>query len=178
MLRSIAFFVSLPAALLACASASAAVYRCSPPGGPVRYSDRPCGKGAERMNLDSAPFSEPTGSQPASKPAEKAPGVQVNIHNTVNNTMPGSAAAPAAGPAAPRGLPFSIYRRLETGMSEGQVLALAGPPDQETTDAVNTADGIFEKSFYYYSKGYNAFVTRIRFENGRVVSMERTPILP
>ena len=76
-----------------------------------------------------------------------------------------------------RGLPFNVYRRLETGMSEGQVLAIAGPPDRETVDSRNTADGVTQKSFYYISSGYNAFVTRIEFVNGVVSRIERTPVL-
>lgn len=154
------------------------IYRCVGPDGTPTYSDHRCGPNAEEVkHLPPLTTSSPASTTDHSNSAAPAPPthVQVNVDNdnTVNVQPPNT----SAGSQPSRGLPFSVYRRLETGMSEGQVLAIAGPPDRETVDSQNTADGVTRKSYYYFSSGYNAFVTRIQFVNGEVRSIERTPRL-
>jgi hypothetical protein len=181
MLKSVSLLMSL---LMAAAPAGAAVYRCSHAGGPVRYSDRPCGKGSVRIHMDSthANTGHAAGEElKDTRATQSAPGpvpdVQVHIQNNINNTVPPVEKAPVPIKKTSRGMPFSTFRRLEEGMSEGQVLAVAGKPDRTTIDARNTRDGFIQKSWYYVSTGYNAFVTRIRFINGSVARLERTPIM-
>jgi hypothetical protein len=155
--------------LLACLLASVQVqaadlYRCPVKDGPPVYSDRPCGKGGEVV-----------GKLPeASRSAAVDDGDDVNVHVEVNNHIEGS------GPEArderaeeSRGLPFEVYRRLDRGMSEGEVLAIAGQPERETVDSDDTYGGVRTKSYYYVSNGRNANVTRIRFRNGTVTHIER-----
>jgi len=177
----------LAALLLAAVAVNAGgqtIYRCEGPGGTPTFSDHRCGPDAVEvrhlppMNT-SAPSAGEQGSTPS--PSGGTPQVQLNVNNsnTVNVEPQGEGANAGANQPQPRsnGLPFDVYRRLETGMSEGQVLAIAGPPDHETIDSQNTADGVIRKSYYYFSSGYNAFVTRIQFVNGEVRSIERTPRL-
>ena len=164
---------------LSSAAAAQTIYRCAGPNGTLTFSDKPCGPDAVRVEhlpplTNSLPPAAGNESQSAAT-TTRPPHVQVNVDNdnTVNVQPPH--ARPDSRPS--RGLPFSVYRRLETGMSEGQVLAIAGPPDHETVDSENTADGVIRKSYYYVSSGYNAFITRIQFVNGEVRSIERTPRL-
>ena len=177
----------LAALLLATVAANAGgqtIYRCKGPGGIPVFSDHRCGPDAvEVRHLPPVNTSAPSagGQSNAPSPSSGTPQVQLNVNNsnTVNVQPQGGETHAGDSQPQPRsnGLPFDVYRRLETGMSEGQVLAIAGPPDQETIDSQNTADGVIRKSYYYFSSGYNAFVTRIQFVNGEVRSIERTPRL-
>lgn len=78
---------------------------------------------------------------------------------------PGSAAEPAA-----RGLDFDVYIRLKSGMSEGELLQRAGPPDFQS---VENARGLIAKSFYYYPTTANPFTTIVSLRGGRIANIER-----
>jgi len=81
------------------------------------------------------------------------------------------AVAPARRRPAPaaRGLDFDIYIRLFRGMSEGELLMRAGPPDYRAVD--NLVD--YERSFYYFPTVANPFTTVIKLRGGRIASIER-----
>lgn len=158
------------AALLALASGTAgadAVFRCTGDSGVPVFTDQRCGPEAVRI-----PVPEPTGRRAPPADVNNDAGIRIDVDNSnVVNVTPAPAAPPAR--SQPRGIPFSVYRLLDRGMSEGEVLAVAGPPERETVDSLNTTDGFRRKSYYYFNRGYNDTVTRIQFENGRVVSLER-----
>ena len=84
-------------------------------------------------------------------------------------------AAPAAAqaPAAPaiRGMDFDTYIRLQTGMSEGELLQRAGNPDQWTVDNLQA---LVVKSYYYLPTTANPYITVITLRGGRVANIERT----
>ncbi|HET8610413.1 MAG TPA: DUF4124 domain-containing protein [Burkholderiales bacterium] len=101
------------------------------------------------------------------------------------STAPVPAAAAAAASAAsaadvrpaqdsgarnPHGMPFSVYIRLHPGMSEGELLERAGPPDYAATD--NIVDGV--KTYYYYPTASNPFTTAVRLRGGSIVNINRT----
>lgn len=166
-------------AAFACAAASAqTIYRCKAADGTLIFSDHRCGPNAHRMTNLPPPRPPSAPSSGKKKSQAAGPRVQLNINNRNSvQVQPPPRRPHRSERHHDRGLPFDVYRRLETGMSEGQVLAIAGPPDRETVDSRNTADGVTQKSFYYISSGYNAFVTRIEFVNGVVSRIERTPVL-
>ena len=78
----------------------------------------------------------------------------------------------AAAQPAPqvRGMDFDTYIRLSRGMSEGDLLLRAGPPDYA---AVDDLAGIV-KSFYYYPTMSDPFMTVVTLRGGRVDHIERT----
>ena len=69
-----------------------------------------------------------------------------------------------------RGMDFDTYIRLDRGMSEGELLLRAGPPDYA---AVDNLAGIV-KSFYYYPTLSDPFMTVVTLRGGRVDHIERT----
>ncbi|MFN7085059.1 MAG: DUF4124 domain-containing protein [Burkholderiales bacterium] len=79
------------------------------------------------------------------------------------------AQAPAAVPV--RGMDFDTYIRLQTGMSEGEVILRAGKPDYKSVENVR---GNIVKSFYYYPTPSDPYITVVTLTGGRVSSLERT----
>ena len=80
------------------------------------------------------------------------------------------AAAPPSPPAT-RGMEFDAYIRLQRGMSEGELLLRAGPPDYEALD--NSLFGGVKKSFYYYPTPANPYTTIVTIRGGRIADLER-----
>jgi len=89
---------------------------------------------------------------------------------------PPAAAPPAAGTeraaraSGPRGLPFETYIQIRRGMSEGELLGRAGPPDYRGNE-VNR--GLVQESWYYLPTATDPFTTIIQLRGGRVVDTER-----
>ena len=157
------FGLGLPLLAWAASAWPADLYRCERKDGPAVYSDHSCGKDA--VVVGKVPET-PTRAAPA------AGGDDVNVNVEVNNNIQ-LAAPPVSQANELRGLPFEVFRRLDRGMSEGEILAIAGAPERETVDAVNTRNGTQTKSYYYVSEGRNANVTRIEFTNGTVTNIDR-----
>src|ERR1051325_5054182 len=64
----------------------------------------------------------------------------------------------AAGQSDVRGLSFEVYIRLQTGMSEGELLLRAGKPDSESVE--NFRYDIV-KTYYYFPTVANLWMTEI-----------------
>lgn len=77
----------------------------------------------------------------------------------------------AVAQSAARGMDFDVYIRLQTGMSEGELLLRAGKPDSESLE--NFRDDIV-KTYYYFPTVSNPWITLITLRGGRVVNIERT----
>lgn len=162
-------WLCIVAASALCGPAAAGdIYRCTG-GDTVLYTDRPCSDGSTPIVSQPEPQTAApgTGSGPQT---DNSTNVDIQVNNNIS--LPETRPAAAAG-IRRRGLEFRDYRRLERGLSEGEVRAIAGPPDRVVVDAVNTDLGLRKKSYYYVSEGYNANVTRIRFTNGTVTDLER-----
>jgi hypothetical protein len=78
--------------------------------------------------------------------------------------------ARAAVPAGPRGMSFDTFIRLRRGMSEGELIARAGPPDHRGEE-VNR--GLLQESWYYLPTVGDPFTTIIQLRGGRVIATER-----
>jgi hypothetical protein len=73
----------------------------------------------------------------------------------------------AAAPPPPRGLDFRSYISLYRGMSEGELLTVAGAPDF-------TASDVFaDKRYTYFPTPANPFTTTVSVIGGRVNHIER-----
>ncbi len=107
---------------------------------------------------------------------------------------------PARSPAL-RGMDFGVFIMLRRGMSEGELLQRAGPPDFESADGyavqpvVVTRRGrlidqlldwrgqgalsygvsnFIVKTFYYYPTISNPFTTVLTLTGGRITDLQRT----
>lgn len=138
-------------------TALAAVHKCRGPGGQPMYQDKPCMPGEELRNLGEdppnvsvIPFARPPPS-PAAKPerTERA------------ERPPKRSAKP--GPT----FDAAERRHLKEGMSEGEVAALLGPPDQRGRSGRNA------QWTYLPAPRDPQTVTVILFEQGRVARVER-----
>ena len=70
-----------------------------------------------------------------------------------------------------RGMEFDVYIRLQTGMSEGELLQRAGKPDSESIE--NVRDDIV-KTYYYFPTRANPWMTAITLRAGKIVNLDRT----
>jgi hypothetical protein len=77
---------------------------------------------------------------------------------------------PAPGPVAARGMDFDVFIRLQRGMTEGELLLRAGPPDYQ---GVDNAYYDFVKSYYYFPTIANPYTTVVRVRGGRIANLER-----
>jgi hypothetical protein len=68
------------------------------------------------------------------------------------------------------GMDFDVFIRLQTGMSEGELLLRAGKPDSE---AVENFRSDIVKSYYYFPTQSNPWITTIRLRGGRIVNIDR-----
>lgn len=78
--------------------------------------------------------------------------------------------APAPGPAPVRGMDFDTFIRLQTGMSEGELIQRAGKPDFESVE--NFRHNVV-KSLYYYPTTSNPYITTVTLNGGRITNIER-----
>jgi uncharacterized protein DUF4124 len=112
------------------------------------------------------------------------------------------AAEPPMTNAAPRGMDFGVFIMLRRGMSEGELLQRAGPPDLESTDGNSVQaitltrhgrqfdhwhgrhgrgqvvpygiSGLIVKTFYYYPTLSNPFTTALTLVGGQITDLQRT----
>ncbi|HEV8646294.1 MAG TPA: DUF4124 domain-containing protein [Burkholderiales bacterium] len=111
------------------------------------------------------------------------------------------AAEPPARDPAPGGMDFGVFIMLRHGMSEGELLQRAGPPDYQSTDgyavqAISVTrrgrpvdqfhgwrghgalsygvSNLIVKTFYYYPTISNPFTTVLTLTGGRITDMQRT----
>jgi hypothetical protein len=82
---------------------------------------------------------------------------------------PQYAGRPAPGQVAARGMDFDVFIRLQVGMTEGELLLRAGPPDHRDVD--NIVD--IQKSYYYLPTAANPYTTVVTLRGGRIANLER-----
>lgn len=145
------------------AAHGAQTYRWVDEHGVTNYGEKPpAGRAAQPVNVQPAGTveSRPSGAVQLQQ-APVPPGMAV----------PASREVVAPAPAAPvaRGMAFETYIRLSAGMTEGEVLMRAGPPDQETIEDTRAV----AKSWYYYPTSANPFLTVVTIRGGRVANLER-----
>ena len=76
---------------------------------------------------------------------------------------------PAPGQVTARGMDFDVFIRLQPGMTEGELLLRAGPPDHKGVD--NFVDVV--KSYYYFPTVANPYTTVVTLRGGRIANLER-----
>lgn len=159
MLRQIAlgtalmFIIPLPAAQ---------TYKWVDERGVTHYGEKPPA-GGRAVVVDTQPGGTlESGALRQAKPDSAPPKTEVHVVVTP---------APVPAPAPVRGMDFSIFVQLQTGMSEGELVLRAGKPDQESIE--NFRHNVV-KSFYYYPTVANPYITLITLSGGRITNIERT----
>ena len=172
--------------------AQAGVYKWVDRNGKVHYGDTPpANASATPVDMTSARTSgagQPAVPAAAESPRPPAqPPIQISI-----------AAEPAPQPAT-RGMDFGVYIMLREGMSEGELLQRAGPPDFQTTDGsvgvsvvgatrgingppgnrvrgarVHTFSNLEVRRYYYYPTVSNPFTTVLTLTGGTISDLQRT----
>jgi hypothetical protein len=151
----LSFFVIPPQLVMA------AVYRWVDERGVTHYGEKPPENRPARV-IDTRP---PAASVDAEgKPIEPPKPVATPA------PAPPVATAPPPPPAA-RGMDFGVYIQLRRGMSEGEVLLRAGPPDYESFEG---GRHFVVKSLYYYPTIADPYITVLTLRGGRVAAIERT----
>src|SRR5262245_38152446 len=124
------------------ASAFAAeTYKWVDDKGVVNYGEKPpANRAAKPVNT------EPTGViETGTQKGDAAPARQPE---EARRPPPQVIAVPVPVPSTPavRGMEFDTFIRLQAGMSEGELLVRAGPPDHQALD--NFAD--YDRTYYYF----------------------------
>ncbi|MFO1324913.1 MAG: DUF4124 domain-containing protein [Burkholderiales bacterium] len=147
------------AALGACASAAAQVYKCAGDRGTPVYQDAPCPSGRELRNFAADP--------PAVSvlPMQPAPGT------TMRAVAPPASRAKASAErkARVRGGDPADRRHIRPGMHEGEVLARIGAPDMKSGGGGRKV----ARWTYLPDPGDPQTLTTVVLETGRVVEVER-----
>jgi hypothetical protein len=141
------------------------VFRSIDEQGTVTFSQTPPAGRAWKLvelkplagTVDTAP--RPPSVQPAAAAAD-AP----------KKAAPERSPAPRGGERAPRGMSLETFNLLRRGMSEGEVIVRAGPPDHER---IETLVGVIHKTWYYMPTAANPWMTIIRLRGGIVIETER-----
>lgn len=161
---------------------AADVYRWVDREGKVHYSDTPPpgDRSAKPIDLSNAKppgpgdlYVEPKAAVPAA-PAPSAPPA------AAASGEPAVAAIPRH-----RGMSFDTYILLRTGMSEGELLQRAGPPDYESADGsvgstvrrgrrMETFSNLELRKFYYYPTPSDPFTTVVTLTGGYISDLQRT----
>ncbi len=145
MLLSIGLALVLPA--------QAQVFRWVDGNGRVHYSDAPPPVGARASVVGRA-----NGGVSSALVVE--PGTLYSQQVAVSDPSPTLA-------PRPRGLDFRKYVSLQRGMTEGELLTIAGEPDHATRDRSF-------KTYTYLPTPGDPFVTTINLVRGRISEIERT----
>jgi hypothetical protein len=154
---------------LAAAPASAQVYRWVDAKGTVHYSNTtpPAGAKATVIDVDAKPGS------PSPESAEcytvRCQGERMEQRLARREELETRLAAEraAAAPKPPRGLEFRTYISIRRGMSEGEVVTIAGAPDLLFSDSRTV------KTYTYLPTVADPFTTNVRLVRGRVGEIER-----
>ncbi len=164
-----AFGAVLLTALLAAAPAWAEVYRWVDEKGTVNYSNEapPHGVQAVKVDIDAQPG--PPSADSAECNTVRCQGERLEARLALREQIEARLAAEraAATPKPARGLDFRKYVSIRRGITEGELLGVAGEPDMLVWDAH------FLKTYTYFPTPADPFTTTITVVRGRVSEIER-----
>ena len=154
--------------VLASASAGAQVYRWVDKSGTVNYSNEPPPAGAKASELPIDARPGPPSAQPQDCYSVRCQGERMEDRLARRDAADAQAQAERAAvtPPRPRGLEFRRYISIQRGMSEGEMLAIAGPPDLAFRDFTS-------HTYTYLAIPGEPFITTITVITGRVSEIER-----
>ena len=147
------------------ALAGTEVFKCGEPGTAPVYQDRPCAAGVSRKldehpaTLSVIPFVLPD-ERPAAKPARPPRATAATPRADKRRTTAERLRSESA---------VAERRHMKDGMSDAEVFARLGPPDFQAGKT-----GRKMRWTYLPAPGDAQTVTLIRFEDGKVVGVERS----
>ena len=172
-------------------TADAEVYRWVDAKGTVNYSNEPPPSGVKssKVNIDAQPG--PPSADTAECHTVRCQGerLEQRLARREESEARYAAQRAAAAPKPPRGLDFRKYVSIQRGMSEGELLGIAGEPDfvvndglaisapttvqtgRHTRGAARTAMSL--KSYTYLPTPADPFTTTITLVGGRVSEIDR-----
>ncbi len=161
--------VALVALLLCTALAHAQVYRWVDEKGTVHYSNEapPSGVKATTVDIEAdprAPVSESAECYTAQCETQRLE-QRVARRDQIAARLAAERGAPNA--RAPRGLEARIYAAIRRGMTENELLEIAGEPDLLLWDSRSV------KTYTYVPTSIEPYTTTVTFLNGHVTEMER-----
>ena len=131
--------------------------------GVTNYGEKPPqSRPAQPVNTNPSPIVEG-----GSQFSQKAEGERRRLEEP---QRPQLGAAPLPGSASVRGMEFDVFIRLQSGMTEGELLLRAGRPDYEGLE--NLRHDIV-KSYYYFPTVANPYTTVVTLRGGRIANLER-----
>lgn len=156
-------------ALLAAAPAWAEVYRWVDEKGTVNYSNEAPPQGAKAVKIDIDAQPGPPSADSAECYTVRCQGERLEARLALREQIEARLAAEraAATPKPPRGLDFRKYVSIRRGITEGELLGVAGEPDMLVWDAH------FLKTYTYFPTPADPFTTTITVVRGRVSEIER-----
>lgn len=177
--------------LLAGAAAHAQIYRWVDEKGTIHYSNStpPPGAKAKLLDIDAKPGpASPEGTECYTL---RCQGKRMESRLARRDELEARLAAEraAAAPKQPRGLDFRKFVSIQRGMSEGELLVIAGEPDLVSDQGIAIAApateqigrnlrgpvraGLRMKTYTYLPTVADPFTTTITLVGGRVTEIER-----
>ena len=155
--------------LFVTASASAQVYRWVDEKGTVHYSNAKPPAGLKATVVDPDAKAGPPSPESRECYTVRCQGERMEQRLARREELEArlSAERAAAAPPRPRGLEFRNYISLHRGMSEGELLTIAGAPDLLFSDVFAS------KSYTYLPTSADPFTTTITVIGGRINHIER-----
>lgn len=160
---------ALLTALLAAPPAWAQVYRWVDQKGTVNYSNEtpPPGVKAVKVDIEAQPGLPSADSTECHTVRCQGERLEQRLARREQIEARLAAERAAAAPKPPRGLDFRKYVSIRRGISEGELLGVAGEPDLLVWDAH------FLKTYTYFPTPADPFTTTVTLIRGRVTEIER-----
>jgi hypothetical protein len=161
--------------LLAVGAAQAQIYRWVDQNGRVQYSTEKPPKGVQATVVDPDAKAGPPAAESSECHTIRCQGEALEARERERDAAEAKAAAAraAAAPKQPRGLDFRNYLRIERGMSEGELLGIAGPADLVSDQGFAGPDVQRKIAWTYLPTPGDPFTTTITLIGGRVADLER-----
>jgi hypothetical protein len=149
--------------------ASAQIYRWVDEKGTVHYSNSTPPQGVKATLFDREAKAGPPSPESTECYTVRCQGERLEQRLARQQELDARLAAErvAATPPRPRGLDFRSYISLNRGMSEGELLVIAGPPDLLFSDAFSI------KHYTYLPTTVDPFTTTVLVISGRISQIDR-----
>lgn len=193
VMRSAGLFVVLAAAVVA--PADAQIWRWVDAQGTTHFSSSPPPAGVQGRIVDAEAKSGSAAGAPAEVPAEchtvrcQGERLEARLERREAELAKAQAERAAAAPRPVRGLEFRKYVSLQRGMSEGEVLVIAGEPDLVSDQGIAIAApstvqlapgvrsaarvGLSMKTWTWLPTPADPFTTTLTLVGGRISELER-----